>query len=197
MKYVFTNHSKQRRPHHTPKTEEELIEVMNCLNEQLNFNSLEDGKYKIAHKGNSVILFKKKEVITVITLRGFKNSDDTKNDQLTIRLRRITEEEDEQKARRKTVREAKKEWAKYYPSIFEDTTKGGYRVFFPDVHGCTFDGTNFEASLKGVQKVLSLHLSEMITKGSPVPKINLENSKKLAIGHILVMIKPDLTLLRM
>ncbi len=190
MKYIFTNHAKQRRPHHTPRTENELIEIMQQFNTQLNFSTLEDGKYKIARKGAAAILFKKSDVITVITIRGFKNQDDTKFDE-AWHFRKITEEEDKQKAIRRKAREAKKKWMQKYPAVFKETSNNEYSVFFPDLSGCISSGKGFEEAITMAKKALSLHLSEMLNSGHSKPAVNLQKSKEIAKGNILLMIEPE------
>lgn len=83
------------------------------------------------------------------------------------------------------------EWLKAYPAVFESTGKDGYSVFFPDVPGCISGGDTLEEAMEMAREVLSLHVSEMINDGDPVPTINLEQAKEEAKGCLLVMVEPN------
>lgn len=83
------------------------------------------------------------------------------------------------------------EWLKAYPAIFEETSEGGYSVFFPDVSGCISAGENLEEAIFMAKEALSLHLSEMINDNEKSPSIDLKNAKEEAEGCLLMMIEPN------
>jgi predicted RNase H-like HicB family nuclease len=83
------------------------------------------------------------------------------------------------------------EWLKAYPAVFEETTDGGYSIFFPDISGCISAGENLEEAITMAKEALSLHLSEMINDNDEVPKIDLLNAKEEANGCLLMMIEPN------
>lgn len=111
MKYHFTNHAKQRRVNHTPKSDEELLAIMKILDDYFDFKTLDDGKYKIYRGGATAIFNKKSNSIVLITIRGFKEVCTTEGKQIIIRP--ITAQEEVIKMERK----AKKEQAKRIASI--------------------------------------------------------------------------------
>lgn len=83
------------------------------------------------------------------------------------------------------------EWLKAYPAVFEETSDGGYSVFFPDVSGCISAGENLEEAINMAKEALSLHLSEMINDNEDAPLVNLANAKEEAEGSLLMMIEPN------
>lgn len=83
------------------------------------------------------------------------------------------------------------EWLKAYPAVFEETSDGGYSVYFPDVAGCISAGENLEEAISMAKEALSLHLSEMINDGESTPIIDLNNAKEEAEGCLLMMIEPN------
>jgi len=111
MKYHFTNHAKQRRVNHTPKSDEELLTIMKMLDDYFDFKTLDDGKYKIYKGGATAIFNKKNNSIVLITIRGFKEVCTTEGKPIIIRP--ITSEEEAIKMERK----AKKEQAKRIASL--------------------------------------------------------------------------------
>lgn len=111
MNYHFTNHAKQRRVNHTPKSDEELLAIMKILDDYFDFKMLDDGKYKIYKGGATAIFNKKSNSIVLITIRGFKKISFTEGKQIIIRP--ITAEEEAIQMEKK----AKKEQAKRIESI--------------------------------------------------------------------------------
>lgn len=87
------------------------------------------------------------------------------------------------------------EWLKAYPAVFEETSNGGYSVFFPDVVGCISAGENLEESIMMAKEALSLHLSEMINDNEETPLIDFQNAKEEAEGCLLMMIEPNLAII--
>ncbi len=83
------------------------------------------------------------------------------------------------------------EWLKAYPAVFEETSDGGYSVFFPDISGCISAGENLEEAITMAKEALSLHVSEMINDNAKAPTINLTNAKEEAKGCLLMMIEPN------
>lgn len=83
------------------------------------------------------------------------------------------------------------EWLKAYPAVFEETSDGGYSVFFTDVPGCISVGENLEEAIAMAKEALSLHLSEMINDNEDAPAIDLKNAKEEAEGCLLMMIEPN------
>ncbi len=76
MKYIITNHSKQRRPHHSIKEDKFLLNWMKAFDNKFNFSSLKiNSAYKIHYKSNTIIIKRKKEnIVVLITFRGFPDS---------------------------------------------------------------------------------------------------------------------------
>ncbi len=111
MYFIITNHAKQRRVNHTPKSDEELLVIMKILDNYFDFKTLDDGKYKIYKGGATAIFNKKSNSIILISIRGFKEVCTTEGKQIIIRP--ITAEEEAVKMERK----AKKEQAKRIASI--------------------------------------------------------------------------------
>ena len=88
MNYILTNHAKQRRPHHTIKEDQYLIDWLEAFNKKYNFSSLKiGGAYKIYIGYNTAIIKRKhKNNIILITFRGFKTPIEKFNfDSLKIR----------------------------------------------------------------------------------------------------------------
>ena len=83
------------------------------------------------------------------------------------------------------------EWLKAYPAVFEETSDGGYSVYFPDVAGCISAGENLEEAISMAKEALSLHLSEMINDNEDAPAVNLAYAKEEAEGCLLMMIEPN------
>jgi len=83
------------------------------------------------------------------------------------------------------------EWLKAYPAVFEETSDGGYSVFFPDIPGCISGGKSLEEAIAMAKEALSLHLSEIFNDNEEIPVIDLKNAKEEAEGCLLMMIEPN------
>ncbi|MBN2894582.1 MAG: type II toxin-antitoxin system HicB family antitoxin [Campylobacterales bacterium] len=83
------------------------------------------------------------------------------------------------------------EWLKAYPAVFEETSDGGYSVFFPDVAGCISAGHDLEEAITMAKEALSLHLSELINDNEEAPAVDLNHAKEEAEGCLLMMIEPN------
>lgn len=194
MKYIFTSHARQRRPHHSIKTDEELNVIMDYLDSVYAFSTREDGKYSFMYKGKAAVFTKKDDQITLITIRGINELTVFDVEKIPS-LKKITPEYDVLKEKRKAAREKKKKWLQLYPAVFEETTGNGYSVFFPDVPGCISAGNNLEEAINMSKKAIAAHLTEMLKDGALLPKINLSRCREVAKGHIIVMIQPRKELL--
>jgi predicted RNase H-like HicB family nuclease len=194
MKYIFTSHAKQRRPHFPVKTDEELNAIMDYLDTAYVFSTLEDGKYSFMRKGKAAVFLKDSNQITLITIRGISVSTVFDAESIPT-LKKNEPEADELKARRKEARNKKNKWMQYYPGVFEETKGNGYSVFFPDVPGCISAGNNLEEAINMSKKAIAVHLTEMIKDGDLLPKVNLGRCREVAKGHIIVMVRPQRELL--
>lgn len=192
--YIITNHAKQRRPHHIPKTDEELLAIMDRLNAYYKFDELENGKYYFRKKGKAAVFKKDGDAITLITMRGINLTSELNNETLSVLKLEDPEREDKRQSR-KAMRDKKNKWMQYYPAVFEEASNGGYSLFFPDVPGCISAGKDLEEAIAMAKKDIAIHLTGMINDGGPLPKINLDRCKEAAKGHILVMIRPQKELL--
>lgn len=194
MKYIFTNHAKQRRPHFPIKTDEELNGIMDQLNTYYRFAELENGKYYFRKKGKAAVFKKDGSTITLITMRGMDLSSEL-NDETLPDLKLEDADREAKRANRKAIKNKKDQWMQYYPAVFEETESGGYDIFFPDIAGCISTGNNLEEAINMSKKAIATHLAGMIEDGNPLPKIDLNRCKKAAKGHILVMVRPQKELL--
>lgn len=82
-------------------------------------------------------------------------------------------------------------WLKAYPAVFEETSDGGYSVYFPNIAGCISAGENLEEAIVMAKEALSLHLSEMMNDNEDAPMTDLASAKAEAEGCLLMMIEPD------
>jgi hypothetical protein len=89
MKYIITKHAKQRRSHHPIREDEILIRWMNIFNEEFNFTTFKvDSTYKITYKGcNAIIKKSKKNIVILITFRGFDTLPENWQQDNKIQLR--------------------------------------------------------------------------------------------------------------
>ena len=195
LNYIITTHAKQRRSHHPIRSDDELKTIMERFNGFYNFHTLEDGKYLFRDKGRSAVFKKDGGRITLITSRGVDLS--TEFDLNALPELKLEDPEIALcKAKRKFARQIKNKWMQYYPAVFEETNDGGYNVFFPDVSGCNIStGVNLEEAIIMAKKAIAMHLSNMLAHGDPFPKIDLCRSKEVAKGNILVMVRPEKSLL--
>lgn len=194
MRYIFTNHAKQRRPHIPIKTDEELNVIMSHLNTYYKFAELGNGKYYFRKKGKAAVFKKDGSTITLITMRGIDLSTEL-NDETLPALKLEDAYSEVKRANRKAIKNKKDQWMQYYPAVFEETLSGGYDIFFPDIPGCISAGSNLEEAINMSKKAIAIHLTGMIQDGDPLPKIDLNRCKKTAKGHILVMVRPQKELL--
>lgn len=75
MDFIFSAHSKQRRPHYKLRSEEELLKWMRFFEESIDFMDLKlNDVYQIS-SASSAVLFKRRteKEVFIITFRGYKN----------------------------------------------------------------------------------------------------------------------------
>ena len=194
MKYIFTNHAKQRRQHFPIKTDEELNGIMGHLDTFYNFSELEDGKYSFREGGKAAVFSKESNQITLITIRGIDASTAFDTERIPV-LKKIDPEVDATKGKRKAARNKKNKWMQYYPAVFKETHTGAYDIFFPDIPDCVSGGKSLEEAITAAKCDIALHLTGMISNGLLMPAIDLNRCKEVAKGHILVMVRPQKELL--
>lgn len=186
MKYIITEHAKQRRPHHTPREESFLIGLMETFNILYSFELLDDGKYKLQSGKNAAIFAKVADKMTLITIRGFTDIQMFPE----IPLKKITDGQEQKRRNRKAFSALRRYWTIPYPAIFIELSDGSYEVNFPGIN-CEAFGTTFENALRLAKEVLSNQLSLMISQGISRPIFDINEVKKLAEGNILCMIEPN------
>ncbi|BCS81525.1 type II toxin-antitoxin system HicB family antitoxin [Anaerocellum diazotrophicum] len=81
-----------------------------------------------------------------------------------------------------------------FPSIFEPSENGGYRVTFPDLPGCITEGKTLEEALYMAKDALELHLCGLEEDNEeipePTPPEKLDIPKGAFVVPIVVYIPP-------